>query len=371
MKQFLMAGSQDDDALAMAESCLAQIGPIPQQFNLGFIYASDHLANRLSMVLELLGEKAPGVRWVGTVGMGICSGGREIYDRPTLTLMLGDFPADSFQMLRGFTGDLKQAELSGGPGQTDFNFALVHADPSNPRTAEWLERLAREPELGFINGGLSSSHGSNPQIADGLADRGISGVVFDDRVQIVTDHTQGCSPIGPAHRITEARANIAVTLDHEPALEVLKRDAGEVLSKDLSRLGGYIFAALPIQGSDTGDYLVRNLLGVDTEQRLVAVGDQLETRQRLMFCRRDGNSAQEDMERMLGRLRKRVANRTIRGGIYITCLGRGRHQFGENSEELQLIQQRLGEFPLVGYFANGEIYNGRLYGYTGVLTLFL
>jgi small ligand-binding sensory domain FIST len=60
-----------------------------------------------------------------------------------------------------------------------------------------------------------------------------------------------------------------------------------------------------------------------------------------------------------------------RGGVYFSCLGRGQHMFGEHSEELRIIQQVLGDFPLVGFFANGEISHNRLYGYTGVLTLFL
>lgn len=74
---------------------------------------------------------------------------------------------------------------------------------------------------------------------------------------------------------------------------------------------------------------------------------------------------------MLERLKQRIGGSSIRGGIYVSCLGRGRHQFGEDSEELRLIGDTLGDFPLVGFFANGELYNGRLYGYTGVLTLFL
>jgi small ligand-binding sensory domain FIST len=89
-----------------------------------------------------------------------------------------------------------------------------------------------------------------------------------------------------------------------------------------------------------------------------------------MFCRRDGDSAREDMLRMLRDLRKR-ARTPIKGGVYFSCLGRGRNQFGENSEELKLIRDELGEFPLVGFFANGEISHNRLYGYTGVLALFL
>jgi small ligand-binding sensory domain FIST len=81
-------------------------------------------------------------------------------------------------------------------------------------------------------------------------------------------------------------------------------------------------------------------------------------------------TACEDMMRMLTDLRKR-ANGPIKGGVYYTCLGRGRNQFGEDSKELKLIQEQRGNFPLVGFFAYGEIAHNRVYGYTGVLTLFL
>ena len=74
---------------------------------------------------------------------------------------------------------------------------------------------------------------------------------------------------------------------------------------------------------------------------------------------------------MLKDLRKRAGNAAIRGGLYYSCCARGPNQFGNNSEELGLIAEELGDFPLVGFFANGEISNNRLYGYTGVLTLFL
>ena len=69
-------------------------------------------------------------------------------------------------------------------------------------------------------------------------------------------------------------------------------------------------------------------------------------------------------------MRKRAGG-IIQGGVYFTCLGRGRYQFGEHSEDLQMIRDELGEFPLTGFYANGEISHNRLYGYTGVLTLFL
>jgi small ligand-binding sensory domain FIST len=59
-----------------------------------------------------------------------------------------------------------------------------------------------------------------------------------------------------------------------------------------------------------------------------------------------------------------------RGALYFSCLGRGANLFGPDSEELKIIEAGLGDLPLVGFFGNGEISHNRLYGYTGVLTLF-
>jgi small ligand-binding sensory domain FIST len=89
----------------------------------------------------------------------------------------------------------------------------------------------------------------------------------------------------------------------------------------------------------------------------------------MMFCRRDGNSAVEDLQRMLREMGSRLSG-PPRGALYVSCIARGRHQFGKDSAELKIIQQQLGDVPLVGFFANGEILHNRLYGYTGVLTLF-
>ena len=62
---------------------------------------------------------------------------------------------------------------------------------------------------------------------------------------------------------------------------------------------------------------------------------------------------------------------TPKGGVYVSCVARGPNLFGKDSEELKMIREVLGDFPLAGFYANGEISNNRLYGYTGVLTLFL
>ena len=62
--------------------------------------------------------------------------------------------------------------------------------------------------------------------------------------------------------------------------------------------------------------------------------------------------------------------RRIAGAVYVSCTGRGGPHFGAPSAELQLVRHALGDVPLVGFFAAGEIARHHLYGYTGVLTVF-
>ena len=88
-----------------------------------------------------------------------------------------------------------------------------------------------------------------------------------------------------------------------------------------------------------------------------------------MFCRRDADSAKRDLKRIIEQLKGELAE-PPKGGVYFSCLARGPNLFGGNSEETRLIEEGLGHFPLVGFFANGEICHDRLYGYTGVLTVF-
>jgi len=339
--------------------------------SLGFVYVTDAVNAHFDRVLALL-RAATGVsHWVGAVGIGICATGVEYYEQPALAVMLADLPTDAFRVFPPVVKDLDifDAAQRNWLGERKPFFGLVHGDPSNPLTESLITQLAERTAAGFLVGGLASSETHARVVADVPGQGGISGAMFTDDVPIQTTLTQGCSPIGPHRVVTEAQRNVLIQIDGRPALDVFREDIGQVLARDMSRVGGYIFAGLPIAGSDTGDYLVRNLLGVDLEQKLLAIGDLVEQGQQIMFCRRDADTARDDLTRMLDGLASRLSG-PPRGGVYISCLGRGAHLFGGDSAELRLIQDRLGSFPLVGFYANGEISQNRLYGYTGVLMVF-
>ena len=371
---FLIGHAEAPDWEKAAESCLQQIGYIPPDANLGFLYVTDSFAGILKSILAHFREETGIEDWVGTVGMGICASGKEYYETPAMAAMLGSFPDDAVRVLPTLR-DTRLSELldiQDWLRGSQSHLGIVHGDPRNGSAPELIARLAEQLPGGYLVGGLSSSRSEEPQIANGIVQGGLSGVIFSDRVKVATGLTQGCSPIAGKHVITECERNIIAQIDDRPALDVFYEDIGEILARDLNRAAGYIFAGLPLTGADAdrGDYLVRNLIGVDTKNKLLAIGDLIEAGQPIQFCRRDGRTAWEDLERMLDDLKAR-SERPPRGGLYYSCLGRGQNLFGDDSEELRAIRAALGDFPLVGFFANGEISNNRLYGYTGVLTLFL
>ena len=364
---FRFGHATGNDWQEAARLCLAQIGGPPA--SLGFLYATDLLADHLTDILDYFRQRTGVPHWVGSVGIGICAAGREYHDEPALAVMLGEFAPGSFQVFSGVKSGNDLGLTSFQCGARGANFAIIHADPQNNEIPDLISGVAGKMESGFLVGGLTSSRRRNLQIADKVTAGGISGALFTDDVTIATRLTQGCTPIGPAHVITQAQRNIVIKLDERPALEVMKEDVGAALARDLNRLGGLIFAGLPVAGTDTGDYLVRNLVGIDPARGLVAIGEVVEQGARLMFCRRDTASATADMGRMLESMKKGLYTRP-RGGVYYSCLGRGANLFGPDSGELKLIEAAFGGLPLVGFFCNGEISHNRLYGYTGVLTLF-
>lgn len=355
--------------IALAE-CLEQLGTPPAGANLGFIYVTDHYATRVADILEVLRARTSVEHWVGSVGIGICATGQEYFDQGAVVVMLGAFEPESFRVLGSLRvpSDLARDPLTiaGNAG----NFAIVHGDPRNAAIPTMVAEISRRLESGFVVGGLSGSRSAQVQIADGVVEAGLSGVVFDERVIVSTRLTQGCSPIGQMHAVTESQRNVLIQLDGRPALDVLREDAGIKNERELDRVGGMVFAALPISGSQVDDYTVRNLVGLDTERGLVAIGESVRKGGKVMFCRRDRRAATEDMARMLESIKSGLFTRP-RGGLYFSCVGRGASLFGEPSKELTMIRESLGDVPIAGFYCSGEISHNRLYGYTGVLTLFL
>ena len=370
MQNFTLAHAAGGDWAQLAKSCANQIEASGERGNLGFLYVTDLLADDMGSILTFLRERTRINDWVGTVGMGICATGREYFDEPAVVAMTARMPEGSFRLLPEIDGDSDIAELaeSGTLDGITPGLGIVHGDPRNPQMPAIIGALA-ETQSCFLVGGLASSRGEYGVIAGRVIDSGMSGVVLSAEVPVAVGLSQGCALIGPPHTVTNCEDNVVIELDKEPALEVLLNDIDPPMGEEMEDSLTDIHAAVPVEGSDTGDYLVRNLMGFGPEQGWIAIAENAEPGDQLMFCRRDAASAAQDLRRMLGDLKRRAGG-SPRGGLYFSCVARGPNLFDGQSEELSIIRAELGDFPLVGFFGNGEISHDRLYGYTGILTLF-
>jgi small ligand-binding sensory domain FIST len=363
------------DAATLAERCLAQLPSAGGEATLGILYVTEPAAAVLPVLVRDLAAGTGIESWVGGVGLGICTAGQEVYDRPAAAVMLAPLPPDNFRLFAATAdpgSDLPRRHQN-WIETAQPTLGLVHADPRCPDIVQAAVDTASASGA-FLVGGLVSHRCETPLVAGGaergaLGRNGISGVLLSSAVSVATALTQGCIPIGPVRRIDEARDNVVMAIDGKPALNVFLDDVGPDLARDPRRLGGLIFAGLPVQGSDTGDYLVRNLMAIDPRQGWIVLGAEVSPGDAIVFCRRDPDSAKADLDRMLKQLAGRLQG-PPKAGIYVSCIARGAALFGERGVETGLIRDRFGDIPLIGFFANGEISRDRLYGHTGVLTLF-
>ncbi len=355
-----------------AGQVVVRLGKLAPQHRLGFVYVTEAYVEDLPEIEVFLRQTTGVPSWVGASGRGVCGLRKEYFDEPAISVLVTPLADDAFRLFKGVDATVTDVIQENIRWLAAANppLAVVHADPSNARIQSLVEDIADGSDA-YLVGGLTSGRKGAKQIAGEPVSGGLSGVFLSPHaVPVAVGLTQGCTPIGPTHTVTRADGNILIELDSLPALDVFNVDIGDELSHDLGRIDGLIFAALAVSGSDTGDYLVRNLMGVDKDKGLVAIGDIVTTGDRVIFCRRDPDSAAADLRRMLASLKRRAAG-GVKGGIYYTCVARGPNQFGPGSQELNIIADELGDFPIAGMFANGEINHNRLYGYSGILTLFL
>ena len=372
---FQSALTTNSDWQIALETCVKQVSSgIPA--NLGFIYVTEPFSSHLTEILHALRASTNIDNWVGSVGMGICaiseSQSGEYFEEPAIAIMTAKLPDQSFNLFSS-SDTLENKNILFDPEGKQFPeglpFILSHADSANPETLKMIQEL-NETHENFMVGGLTASPNQHHHVSGSVTGGGLSGIIFSPELEIITTLSQGCQPLGEIHRIGSCDGNLIMDLDHSRASDVLFKDVNVRTMSDFQKVAGNIHAGLPVAGSDTGDYLVRNLIGLDENNGIVAIGAPVNEGDLIMFVRRDPEAARLDLQNTLSNLSKRAKNK-IKGGIYISCIARGPNMFGTQNAEVNLIREIIGDIPLVGMFANGEISANRLYTYTGVLSLFL
>ncbi len=404
--QFASSAARGTDWREAAKAVLEDLreaNPSENYFNFGFLYVSDTLAEDAESILNLFKSVLNIEHWIGGVGIGVCANGENFIDEPAISAMVGRFDDGEFQIFPPINLEPDDADACLKPWLENHDPMLVCVN-GDPMTTEDPALLLKNLEImcnGFMVGGLTSSRQSHAQFAESFYQGGLCGAAFSSAIPVASTLSQGCTVIGNVHTITRCDGHEILELDGKKAAEVFEDDLRSMVIKKTdidpntvmvdekaledpqalpeefhSLIQGEVHAALPISESDGDDYLVRNIIDINSDDGVMTIAQYVSNGDRIMFVHRDHDSVYSDLSSNLLSLRKRVQNDTgsfePKGALYVSCVARAFNEFdGDQKNEMELIHEIIGDVPLTGFYAGGEINKGRLYGYTGILTLFL
>lgn len=208
-----------------------------------------------------------------------------------------------------------------------------------------------------------------------LYEEGTVGVALSGNIVLETIVAQGCRPIGQPYQVTRGDRNIILELDEQAPLLVLRDLIASLSEEDRTLAQNSLFVGLAMDEFkpclQQGDFLIRDILGVDPAGGAIAIGDYVRPGQRLQFHLRDAEASAEDLEFLLERYQKEQQSQPAAvGALMFSCLGRGAGLYGKPNFDSQLFQRYLNNIPLGGFFCGGEIgpVGGStfLHGYTSV-----
>jgi small ligand-binding sensory domain FIST len=378
---FAAGQSFEDAALAAALQAVERSGTDHADLSLVFVTGDDALAGAhaaLHAVRRVTGARAV----LGCSGTGVLTERGEVEGDAAVAVLAvrGEgLVATPFS----FEGQGERAELGSEVAQrvgatvAEGGCVLVLPDAMgcNPPLllSQVQEALGFVPVLGAVAAGAPMFELYNTDATQGA----LVGVALSGLAPVI-GVAQGCTPIGAPYVITRAESNVIERIGNRPALEILEEAIHALPDAETRVASAGLFAGLAMDPAksplERGDFLVRNLVGADRASGALAVAERVRVGQTVQFQIRDAEASRWDLRAMLDEVSGKLGGRRPAFGCYFNCAGRGRGLFGVPDHDVTLIRERLGEFPLVGFFGNGEFAPvGRrnfFHNYTGALVVF-
>lgn len=374
-----------------ASAVAAQLDGAPPDVAFVF-FSAHHRADAVGLV-EAIADTLLPRHWIGCSAGGIIGGGHEVEERPGLSITAACLPGVAAHTFRLDEADLPDADAPPrawdtalGVSAADRPHFVVLADPFSFPADDLVRGLDYAFPASAKSGGLASAAeraGQNVLVVDGEVLRsGAVGLALTGAIVVDTIVAQGCRAIGAPMRVTRAQDNLIVELDGRAPLEVLREllprlsDRDQRLARSALFLGVATDPLIDEPGPDA--YLIRNILGVSPDSGALSVGDEPRAGQSVRFHLRDALAAAEDLETHMGRYAKRVlalpGTPPPAGALLFSCLGRGQNLYGRPDHDTDLFRETVGDIPLGGFFANGEIGSvggtTHLHGFTSSFALF-
>jgi small ligand-binding sensory domain FIST len=377
---------------------------LQDQPDLGFVFISSAFASEFSRLMPLIQEQLSIPALVGCSGggvVGVNSSGKaqEVEQTAALCLTLAKLPdvqVHTFHRSMDDLPDLDESpdawiEFIGVSPQSNPQFVLM-ADPMSQGINELLQGLdfayPGAPKVGGLSVSPSFNRAGSLFCNGQHYQEGLVGVALSGNIVLETIVAQGCRPIGSPFRVVEGDRNIILKLESQltgdvefneasqPPLEILQQMLREELAeedRDLLQRALFIGVAqnefkLRLQ---PGDFLIRNVLGIDPRNGAMAIGDRVRPGQRVQFHLRDARASAQDLTTLLQTYQTAHSDTAAPlGALMFACLGRGEGLYEEPNFDSRLVNQYLAQLPISGFFCNGEIGpvagTTFLHGYTSV-----
>ena len=377
------------------EACVEEaVESVTQQLagreaDLTIIFVSPHFRTQYRAIPQLLRDRMPVGMLLGCSGGGIIGGGKEIEQQPAFSLTAAHLPGVELKTIQSDTMNLPDPDTApsvwhewlGVDPATNPDF-IVLADPFSFRAEEFLAGMdfaySRSAKVGGLASGAQAQGGNALYLDDKIHNSGLIGVALSGNIQLDTIVAQGCRPIGQPMSITKCDQYQLLEVDGQPPLEKLEEMVESLSEDDRKLLRTSLFLGIEMdpmkEDPGKGDFLIRNLMGVDQETGSLSIGAPLREGQLVQFHLRDKIMSSKDLKVMLSKYQNKDGWRNAKGALLFSCLGRGEYLYGLPNHDSDMFTTEIGNIPLGGFFCNGEIgpvgHTTFLHGYTSSFGIF-
>ncbi len=350
---------------------------------LAFVASTDPSA--VSQVVGVLSRGAPEATRLGCSAGGVIGGGREAEGRQTVALVGAKLPGVRSQLVyltpeqTSEPDEISKALKASGD---DLKSLVVLPDPFTASIPQLLSILDSQfpgvSKVGALASGLQTN-GKPFELFTGeeVHPGGAAILSLEGAIHVETVVAQGCRPIGQPRFVTRVNGQLLLELDGRPVVEVLEELLGGLSVKDRELASKSLFLGIVAEESTevyrTGDFLIRNVLGLDEKNNGLAISTRLQEGWTIQFHLRDAKASSHDLSKNLKDAVERLGDRKPSGALLFSCLGRGEGLYGVPDYDSGLFEGAFGSVPLGGFFGNGEIGpvkgSSYLHGYTSVFAL--
>jgi small ligand-binding sensory domain FIST len=356
--------------------------------DLVFTFFSPHFSDESSALGRALRDDLAPRSLVGCVAESVIGAGREIEGEPAISLWAAWWgrkaSVEPFHLTLEQTAD--GPSLMGWPDSiTDVNAEqaalLLLGDPFTVPTDLLLRRVNENyPGLRIV-GGMASGVRAPGQcrllLDDAVRDNGAVGILLQGSIGLRPVVSQGCRPIGRPFVVTKGEENVILQLGGRPPLTVLQElwQSLDDRDKKLFQQGLHVGRVINEYQGDfqRGDFLIRNVVGLDRTTGALAITDRVRVGQTMQFQVRDAETADEDLHALL-QLDLSAHAKPPTGALLFSCNGRGSRLFGIPDHDVATLRAEAGDIPVAGFFAQGELgpVGGQnfIHGFTASVALF-